>query len=141
MYKQEVQHKIKFELINDRPKITIGVKFNDLFTQDTYMFVSENTKNFDKNNIKFNFIINNKKAGNYILSNLNFESFFTECFSEINDYDFKDLFNKKQQEEISQQVNENISQYEREILLNEVSYEGEIKRMKELSGLKRKFLS
>jgi len=87
------------------------------------------------------FIINNKKAGNYILSNLNFESFFTECFSEINDYDFKDLFNKKQQEEISQQVNENISQYEREILLNEVSYEGEIKRMKELSGLKRKFLS
>ena len=141
MYKQEVQHKIKFELINDRPKITIGVKFNDLFTQDTYMFVSENTKNFDKNNKKFNFIINNKKAGNYILSNLNFESFFTECFSEINDYDFKDLFNKKQQEEISQQVNENISQYEREILLNEVSYEGEIKRMKELSGLKRKFLS
>lgn len=141
MYKQEVQHKIKFELINDRPKITIGVKFNDLFTQDTYMFVSENTKNFDKNNIKFDFIINNKKAGNYILSNLNFESFFTECFSEINDYDFKDLFNKKQQEEISQQVNENISQYEREILLNEVSYEGEIKRMKELSGLKRKFLS
>lgn len=141
MYKQEVQHKIKFELINDRPKITIGVKFNDLFTQDTYMFISENTKNFDKNNIKFDFIVNNKKEGNYILYNLNFEEFFTECFSAINDYDFKDLFNKKKQQEISEQINENISQYEREILLNEVSYEGELKRMKELSGLKRKFLS
>lgn len=141
MYKQEVQHKIKFELINDRPKITIGVRFNDLFTQDTYMFISENTKNFNKNNIKFDFLINNKKEGSYTLYDLNFENFFVECFSTINDYDFKDLFNDKKQQEISEQINENLSQYERNILLNEISYEGEIRRMKELSGLKRKFLS
>lgn len=139
MYKQEVQHKIKFELINDIPKITIGVRFNDLFTQDTYMFISENNKNFNKNNIKFDFIVNNKKEGNYTLLNLNFHNLFSECFSSINDYDFKDLFNDKKQEEISEQINENISQYERDILLNEVSYAGEIRRMKELSGLKRKF--
>lgn len=140
MYKQEVQHKIKFELINDIPKITIGVRFNDLFTQDTYMFISESNKNFNKNNIKFDFIVNNKKEGNYTLSNLNFHNFFSECFSSINDYDFKDLFNDKKQQEIYQQITENISQYEKDILLNEVSYAGEIRRMKELSGLKRKFL-
>lgn len=140
MYKQEVQHKVKFELVNDRPKITIGIRFNDIFNQDTYMLISESPRSFNKNKINFNFLVNNNKKGIYSLNNLDVETFLKECFSTINDYDFHEYFTDEIKSIISNQINENMYQYEQEIILNEISYEGELQRIKELSGLKRKLL-
>lgn len=138
MYRQEIKHKTKFELINNQPKISIGIKFKDFFTEDTYMFISENNKNFDKKNIFFDFSINNKNIKKCRLENLNFENFFNNEFDEIDDFDFKNLFTNEIIKKISSDVLENIKSYEKEILLYEVSYEGEFLRMKQLSGLKKK---
>lgn len=140
MYSQEVQHKVKFEVINDRPKITIGIRFNDIFTQDTYMLVSESPRNFNRNNITFNFSINKNKPKTVCLNNLDVQKFLNECFSEINDFDFQEHFTEEIKLTIAEEIVSGISQYEKDIVLNEISYEGEIRRMKELSGLRRKFL-
>ena len=140
MYNQELKHKLKFEILNQVPKITIGIRFNDMFTQDTYVLVSE-SKKFDKNKIPFSFIINNEKRGTYILNNLDGQTFLNESFSQIEDYDFKEYFTEKIINEISEEIKFYIEDFEKQLLLFEVSYIGELHRMKELSGLKNKFLS
>ena len=103
MYNQELKHKLKFEILNQVPKITIGIRFNDMFTQDTYVLVSE-SKKFDKNKIPFSFIINNEKRGTYILNNLDGQTFLNESFSQIEDYDFKEYFTEKIINEISEEI-------------------------------------
>lgn len=140
MYNQEVQHKVKFEVINDKPKITIGIRFNDFFTQDTYMLISESPRNFNRNNIAFNFSINKNKPKTIYLNNLDVQKFLNECFFEVNDFDFQEYFTEEIKISIAEEIVNGISQYEKDIVLNEISYEGEIRRMKELSGLKNKFL-
>ena len=141
MNKQELQHKICFEVFNDKPKITIGLKFKDLFTTDTYVLASENVKYFNKNNIPFSFIINNEKKGTINLVNLQGIKFLSESFNGIEDYDFQSLFTNEIKQQISEEITGLISDFEKQLLLHEVSLTGEVNRMKELSGLKRKFLS
>ena len=63
MYKQKLEHKVKFETINDLPKITIGIKFYDYFTKDVYALVSETLKNYNPKKIPFLVFKNNKKIG------------------------------------------------------------------------------
>lgn len=142
MYKQELKHKIIFEVINDVPSIKIALRFNDLFTKDTYVLVSEQNKNFNKNDIKFQLVINNENQKKFIkLSDLECTSFLGESFSDITDYDFKTLFTDEIKQEIEFELKNYVSQYEKQIVLNEIGIAGEVQRMKELSGLKNKFLS
>lgn len=142
MYKQELKHKIVFEVVNDTPSIKIAIRFNDLFTQDTYVLVSENVQRFDKNNIKFHLVVNNKKQSQYIyLNNMSCTSFLNESFNGLTDYDFQELLTDTIKEEIESEIKDYIAQYERQIVLNEIGINGELHRMKELSGLKKKFLS
>ena len=140
MYKQELKHKLKFEVFNEVPKITIGIRFNDIFTQDTYVLVSE-SKTFNKNKIPFSFVVNNEKKGTFYLNNLDGNSFLNESFLNIDDYDFKELLTQNIINEISEEIKNNIEDFEKQLLLFEVSYTGEVNRMKELSGIKKKFLS
>ncbi len=142
MYKQELKHKVIFESINDVPSIKIAIRFNDLFTQDTYVLVSENVQRFDKNNIKFHLVVNNKRQPQYIhLNNLSCTSFLNETFMGLADFDFQSLFTDSIKQEIEFEIKDYIAQYERQIVLNEIGINGELHRMKELSGLKKKFLS
>lgn len=141
MYTQELKHKLKFEVINHKPKITLGIRFNDLFTQDTYVLVSENTKYFDKNKIPFSIFINNEKIKSVFLNNFDGVSFINESFNDINDYDFKEFLTEKIKNEISLEIKNNIEYFEKQVILNELSIDGELLRMKELSGISKKILS
>lgn len=141
MYTQELKHKLKFEVINHKPKITLGIRFNDLFTQDTYVLVSENTKYFDKNKIPFSIFINNEKIKSVFLNNFDGVSFINESFNDINDYDFKEFLTEKIKNEISLEIKNNIEYFEKQVILNEISIDGELLRMKELSGISKKILS
>ncbi len=134
MYKQEIQHKIIFEVVNDIPSIKIAIRFNDLFTKDTYVLVSEQTKNFNKNDIGFNLVINNnKQTGTLKLKDLNCLDLLNESFSNIVDYDFKSFFTDELKREIEMELKDYLSQYENQIVLNEIGIAGELQRMKELS--------
>lgn len=141
MYTQELKHKLKFEVINHKPKITLGIRFNDLFTQDTYVLVSENTKYFDKNKIPFSIFMNNEKIKSVFLNNFDGVSFINESFNDINDYDFKEFLTEKIKNEISLEIKNNIEYFEKQVILNEISIDGELLRMKELSGISKKILS
>ena len=141
MYTQELKHKLKFEVINHKPKITLGIRFNDLFTQDTYVLVSENTKYFDKNKIPFSIFMNNEKIKSVFLNNFDGVSFINESFNDINDYDFKEFLTEKIKNEISLEIKNNIEYFEKQVILNELSIDGELLRMKELSGISKKILS
>ena len=141
MYTQELKHKLKFEVINHKPKITLGIRFNDLFTQDTYVLVSENTKYFDKNKIPFSIFINNEKTKSVFLNNFDGVSFINESFNDINDYDFKEFLTEKIKNAISLEIKNNIEYFEKQVILNELSIDGELLRMKELSGISKKILS
>jgi len=139
MYKQKLEHKVKFETINDLPKITIGIKFNDYFTKDVYALVSETLKNYNPKKIPFLVFKNNKKIG-CVTFNDN-KNFLNEAFQEIQDYDFHDFFNDEIKKSILEEMEFYISQYEKQIVLNEISLNGELHRMKELSGMKKRYLA
>ncbi len=141
MYQQEIIHKIIFEIKDNYPTIKIGVRFNDMFTKDTYVLVLEEKKIFDKNNLSFFLTKNNEKIKkNFLLTNLNCVSFLNEIFGSIEDNDFLNLFTDDLKTEIEEELKDYFVQYEKQIVLNEIGLPGEMRRMKELSGLKNKNL-
>lgn len=140
MYTQELQYKIFTEVKNNLPQFYIGIRFNDLFTKDTYSFISE-MKIKDLNQVPVNVFLNNKSIGVYNLENQNFSKLFTESLSQISDHDFHKKFTPEIKTVIQHQIREYFENYEDQLLLKEVDITGELKRMKEIAGITPKYLA
>ncbi len=139
MYKQDIQHRILTEIRNDFPYLKIGVRFNDYFTQDTYVFESSNHKN-NLNCIPFSIYKNNELIKECNLVNRNVDEFFDHIFENINDHDLKKIFYTKHKENLIKEVQGFMEFYDKLVLVNEVTIEGELRRMKQMAGITQKVL-
>ena len=139
MYKQDIQHRILTEIRNDFPYLKIGVRFNDYFTQDTYVFESSNHKN-NLNCIPFSIYKNNELIKECNLINRNVDEFFDHIFESINDHDLKKIFYTKHKENLIKEVQGFMEFYDKLVLVNEVTIEGELRRMKQMAGITQKVL-
>ncbi len=139
MYKQHIEHKIISEVRNDFPFLKIGVKFNDLFSKDIYVLESGNKKNNYKN-IPFCLYKNNSLIKECELVNLDINKLLEDAFQDIEDYDLKRLFSSQCKQAIIKEVTEFFEFYDKLILVNEITLEGEIRKMKRMAGITPKVL-
>lgn len=136
MYTQDIQYKIIAEVRGNLPFIKIGVRFNDYFTQDTYALVSEIKNKYNGiKSLPFLFYKNNKLVKEFIMDNYNIQKVLDDMCNEIEDYDFKKYFSIKAKNEIIKEVKDYSEFYHKTILLNEVTLEGELLRMKKMAGI------
>lgn len=134
MYKQELKYKVLSEIRNEYPYIKIGIRFNDYFTQDTY-YLESAIKN-DVNKIPFILYKNESViTKNLFLIKNNMQQLLESAIQYIDDYDLRKLFNENCKNNIVEQVSDFMEFYEKEILLNEVTLEGELRRMKTMAGI------
>ena len=136
MYKQEIQHKILTEIKNDFPYLKIGVRFNDYFTQDTYIFESSNKKN-DLKHIPFSIYKNNELLKECALINGDVDEFLNKVFEDVEDYDLKRIFYSQHKDRITKEVRDFFNFYDKLVLTNQVTVAGELRRMKEMAGINR----
>jgi len=136
MYKQEIQHKVLAEVKNDFPYLKIGVRFNDFFTQDTYIFESSNKKN-DLKHIPFAIYKNNELLKECAIINYNIDDFLDKVFEGVEDYDLKRIFYEQHKERITKEIQEFFEFYDKLVLTNQVTLAGELRRMKDVAGIKR----
>lgn len=139
MYKQEIQHKIISEVREYFPFIKIGIRFNDYFTEDTYVLVAE-TVDKNLNYIPFSFFKNNELISECVMVKNNIEQLLNDAFSSVEDYDMKNLFESQTKKQIIKEVNEFMNFYEKLVLVHEVTLEGELRRMKRVAGITPKVL-
>ncbi len=139
MYKQESKYKLLTEIKDDFPFIKIGVKFRDYFTEDTYMLVSGGkTKNLK--HIPFALYKNNEPIKECAMINCNIDKLLNDAFRDIEDHDLKKLFFTLHKDRITKEVLDFIEEYEKVVLMNEITLEGELRRMKEMAGIKKKLI-
>ncbi len=134
MYKQEVQHRILAEVRNDFPYLKIGIRFNDYFTQDTYVLESSNRKNNLKH-IPFAVYKNNELLKECALIDNNIDNFLNSIFENIEDHDLKKIFYSQNKENITKEIQDFLEFYDKLVLVNEVNLEGELRRMKSVAGI------
>ncbi len=139
MYKQEIQHKVIAEVRNDFPFLKIGVRFNDYFSQDTYIMESSN-KNNNLKHIPFSLYKNNSLIKECAMIDMNVDDFLNKIFEDIEDHDLKKIFYAQHKDRITKEVHEFIEFYDKLILVNEVNLEGELRRMKRVAGITPKVL-
>ena len=139
MYKQHLDHKILAEIRNDFPFLKIGVKFNDLFSEDTYMIISDG-KYRNLKRIPFSVYKNNEPLKECEMINLNMDKLLDDVFSDIEDYDLKQIFFRDHKQKIVNEIASFMQYYDEQILLNEITIEGELRRMKEIAGMNKKII-
>ncbi len=139
MYKQELKHKVLTEIRNDFPFIKVGLKFNDLFTEDTYVLVSD-SKIKNIKHIPFSLFKNNEPLKECVLVNGDIDQLLEKAFSDIEDHDLKQIFFAQHKDRITDEVVKFMKEYEEEIILNEITLEGELRRMKQVAGMSKKLL-
>ena len=139
MYTQKIQHRILTEIRNDFPYLKIGIRFNDYFTMDTYVFESSNYKN-NLNRIPFSVYKNNELIKVCALIYRNADQFFNKIFEDINDHDLKKIFYSQHKERITQEVQGFMDFYDNLVLVKEITIEGELRRMKEMAGITKKVI-
>lgn len=134
MYTQEVKHRVLSEIRNDFPYFKIGIRFNDIFTEDVYFLESSNNKN-DLKNIPFAVYKNDELIMECSLINNNTEQLLDEVMVVINDYDLQKIFNENHKSQIQKQLDNFLLHYDKVVLMNEVNLEGELRRMKKMAGI------
>ena len=133
--RQKIDYKISADITNDAPDIQIVISYIDDFTDDTYIIQSESNEKTDSKNIPFNISKNGHLIGKIDLIERNTTGFFETMFADINDADFKKEFFDKISKPLSADIAKFIKHYENLVVDNELTVEGEVKRMKVLSGL------
>lgn len=140
MYKQEIKYRVLSEIRNEYPYIKIGIRFNDYFTQDSYYLESATKRDVKK--IPFILYKNESVLSKnlYLIEN-NIQQLIENALGLIDDYDLKKLFLEEYKTNIIEEVNDFMDFYEKTILLNEVTLEGELRRMKVMAGITPQILT
>jgi len=133
--RQKIDYKISAEITNDLPDIQVVISYTDDFTDDTYVIQSDSNKKTDSKNIPFVVSKNNKPIGKLEMTERDTAGFFETMFAEINDADFKEQFFSKVSKPLSADIANFIKRYENLVIDNGLTVEGDIKRMRALSGI------
>lgn len=135
---KQVTYKVYAQIINDLPNISIIINYRDDFTDDRYILKSEATVEKGSKEIVFNITKNGRDLGYITLLEGDFESFCQDFFKKIKDIDFKNEFYKNTISKIGQEVSDFLKYYNEAIVLNGVTLECEMKRMKNIAGISKK---
>ena len=132
--KKEVDFKVDAKIENDLPNIIIYINYKDDFSDDNYKLISNSNKEVGSKKIEFSVIKNGEEIGKIDLISKDFNLFFEDFLKLTEDYDFKKEFLN-----ISNYVKQELEKFfvffNDAIILTGVTLEGELKRMKKLSGL------
>jgi hypothetical protein len=133
--KQKIDYKISAEITNDLPDIQIVISYVDDFTDDTYIIQSDANEKTDSKNIPFVISKNNQTIGKLDMTERDTTGFFETMFADINDADFREQFFSNIFKPLSVDISKFIKRYENLVIDNELTVEGEVKRMRSLSGI------
>lgn len=133
--RQKIDYKISPEINNELPDIQIEISYVDDFTDDSYIIQSNATEKTDSKNIPFVISSNGKHIGKLALTERDTKVFFETMFADINDADFKQQFYSQIFQPLSADIAKFITLYENLVINNELTVEGETKRMRALSGI------
>jgi hypothetical protein len=123
---------IETEIKNNKPYLDIVLEYRDSFTDDKF-----NIKAIieDVNNINFFIVKNKRQISNVNVKNRNFENFFNETFKSINDFDFKQEFNKNHKSKIISELENFINKINSSIIIENKFIDGYRDKMKLMSGI------
>ena len=133
-----IEYDIDTTIIDDLPKIIIEFRYQDEFSDDRYVLKSKSTLLEGSKNIPFKIMKNYNDEAEIVLSKRDFNTFITEFFNTVDDYDFKERFDKSEASElINEQIEDFFNRYDDIVVSTGITTEGEVKRMKQLAGLAR----
>jgi len=122
---KEIKYTVKHEVIDNKPVLDIDILYKDEF--------EENASGI--NEIPFNVIKNNKNLGKITLKSEDIQSMFEDFFTMVGDYDFQIEFFDKKFKEVKREIDSFLNGFNKDVIDNELTLEGEIKRMRAMAGL------
>lgn len=130
-----IEYKINSEIKDYLPKIHTEILYEDNFSSDNYVIESQADESSDSKNIPFIISKNGNQIGKLNMTERDTTGFFENMFVDIQDEDFKNEFYTKVFQPLSSDIAKFIKLYENLVINNELTIEGETKRMKALSGI------
>jgi len=132
--KKLIDHNVKAQITRETPEICLEVKYQDDFTDDHYVLISEsNTSN--SNLIKFNISKNGQNITSVEMKERNVNEFLNEFLNNTKDDDFNKEFKSKIFEVSSKQIKDFFEFYDNSLVRKGLTLEGEIFRMKKMAGI------
>jgi hypothetical protein len=133
--KKHADYRIGAEIQDDLPKIKIDIAYTDDFSDDHYALESMANQASGIQKIPFSLVKNGQKIGVVMMSGRDSKKFFSDVFSMVDDYDFKQEFYSKILSSLSDELNSFFEYFDRSKIASSFTEEGELKRMKRLSGM------
>lgn len=133
--RHHIEYKIHSEIKNEVPEIHIDIIYEDDFSNDHYVIESQADESSDSKNIPFTISKNGEYVGKLSMTERDITGFFETMFVDIKDADFKNEFYSKIFKPLSEDISKFIKRYENLVIDNELNVEGEVKRMRVLSGI------
>jgi hypothetical protein len=135
--KEQVDYRIEATIKNELPKIIIEISYKDDFSDDHYVLEGLEGKVSDTKNIPFSFVKNGEEIGTVVMLNRNADKLLSDAMVLVDDFDFKNEFSSKTLSSISGELSDFFEHFDKSIIANGFTIEGELKRMKKLSGMTR----
>lgn len=133
--RHHIEYTINSEIKNETPEIRIDILYEDDFSNDHYIIESQADENSDSKNIPFIISKNGNPIGKLNMTERDITGFFETLLSDVQDADFKNEFYSKVFKPLSEDISKFIKRYENLVIDNELTVEGETKRMMALSGI------
>ena len=130
-----IEYKINSDIKNETPEIRIDILYEDDFSNDHYIIESQADESSDSKNIPFIISGNGNPIGKINMTERDTTGFFETILADIKDADFKNEFYSKVFKPLSEDISQFIKRYENLVIDNELTVEGETKRMRVLSGI------
>lgn len=123
---------IETKIKKNNPHLLVFLEYKDSFTDDKFIIHSilNNVQN-----INFEVYKNKNKISEVNLLNHNYENFLKELFYIINDFDFKEDFQKNNQENFIQEVSNFINEINSSIIIENKIIKGYRDKMRVMSGI------
>lgn len=123
---------IETKIEKNNPYLTVFLEYKDNFTDDK--FIIHSILN-NAQNVKFEIYKNKSRISEINLLNKNYDNFLKELFDVINDFDFKEDFQKNNQQNFIQEVSSFIDDVDSSIIIENKIIKGYKDKMRVMSGI------
>lgn len=130
-----IDYIVSKQIVDDLPSFRIELLYKDEFTNDYYVLQSKSNEKNGTKKILFEIYKNDKYIGEAYLLNRDFDKMFNSFFDDIKDIDFQEMFYKEINLKLKKEINDFFKFYDEAIILNGITIEGELKRMKKIAGI------
>lgn len=127
---------ISTKIENNLPKIILEFSYQDEFSDDKYVLVSNSNSIQGSSEIPFSVYKNDDEVFGINLSERNMSNFIDSFLNECHDNDFKREIEKQEiKPHLTEQFNDFMNRYDSLVVSTGITTEGEVLRMKQLAGL------